>query len=412
MHSTDNRQFPAVIVCIAVIVWAIAVPARNISDPTNPLKGTLTIHDPSSIQKDGDSYYTFGSHGSALTSNDRITWKSGTSVIRRLGTQSWWAVHGGDIWAPECVRMDGVWYFFYSVSAWMEFNSAIGVATSPTIDPDNPEYQWEDQGLVIDSLQAADGGPMVNVIDPGTFLDDDGKWYMIFGSFQGGVRLIELDRATGKPVHDPPEPVVITTHLGEASFLLHWKEYYYCTVSTGTCCKGMESTYKIVYGRATSVEGPYTNREGRSFKSGSFTDLLSRDYDDDGAVLHAGMGCSGFFWDNDTLLISYHAYTAPGGDALLNIKPICLDSEGWLTMDPEKGTPITGGPTEISRGNRTAGRPVKKPADAFVRKFHFGNGLMNSEGPMYSITGKRCNRAKNGRLPAGIYIEKRGNISN
>lgn len=379
-------------------------------DPTNPLNGNLVIHDPSSIQKDGAGYYTFGSHGTGLSSKDRITWSNVTSPIKSLGTKSWWKEHGGDIWAPECVRMDGVYYFFYSISAWMKFNSAIGVATGTTLDPKDPSYEWVDQGLVIDSLQAADGGPMVNVIDPGTFLDDDGKWYLIFGSFQGGIRLIELDRATGKPVNDPPEPVVITDHLGEASFLLHWNDYYYCTVSTGKCCKGMESTYMIVYGRSTSLEGPYTSRDGRDFKSGHFTVLLERDYDENHSVLHAGMGCSGFFWDNDTLFMSYHAYTAPRGDALLNIKPVYLDSEGWLTMVPEKGTVIVREQTGISRKPPIL-TACKKHRTVIARKFISENTAIYSGKLMYSITGKRYSGKSTDCLPAGVYVEVKREVS-
>lgn len=394
-------------ICLVMAFGVVSLKAASSGDPTNPLKGTLGIHDPSSIQKLNGVYYTFGTGGGGLTSKDRITWSRGDNPISRMGTQAWWAAHGGNIWAPECVPMDGVYYFFYSVSAWMEFNSAIGVATNATLDPSDPNYLWVDKGLVIDSLQAADGGPMVNVIDPGAFLDDDSKWYMIFGSYQGGIRLIELNRATGKPVSDPPKPVKLTDHLGEASFLLHWKNYYYCTVSTGKCCDGMNSTYQIVQGRATSVKGPYTNREGRSFLTGSFTNLLSRDYAADGSVLHAGMGCSGFFWDNDTLFMSYHAYTAPSGAALLNIKPVYLDAQGWLTMDPANGTIITGGQTTIgAKGVQVS--VSGKSRSFYAKRFFYEPTPARSHGSIYTINGKRCRIGMTERLPGGVYIECRG----
>jgi arabinan endo-1,5-alpha-L-arabinosidase len=108
----------------------------------------------------------------------------------------------------------------------MVFNSAIGVATNTTLNPDDVNYKWVDKGIVIDSLEAADGGPMVNVIDPSTFVDSDGKWYLAFGSFQNGCRLLELNQATGKPLNSPAHPTEITNGLGEASFIVHWKNYY------------------------------------------------------------------------------------------------------------------------------------------------------------------------------------------
>ncbi|MBN1306920.1 MAG: arabinan endo-1,5-alpha-L-arabinosidase [Chitinispirillaceae bacterium] len=404
MRSITMPRVWVYAVCIIITFGIAALMSAASRDPTNQLKGSLTIHDPSSLLMQGGTYYTFGTGGGGLISKDRITWSRGDNPISRMGKQSWWAVHGGDIWAPECALMDGVYYFFYSVSAWMEFNSAIGVATNTTLDQSDSDYRWADQGVVIDSLQAADGGPMVNVIDPATFFDDDGKWYLIFGSFQGGIRLIELNRATGKPLTETVHPVKITDHLGEASFLLHLNDYYYCTVSTGICCKAMESTYQIVQGRATSVVGPYTNREGRSFKTGSSTGLLSRDYDSDGSVLHAGMGCSGFFWDRDTLFMSYHAYTAPDGAALLNIKPVYLDPEGWLTMDPSEGTIITGEKSAISRAGLNA-PPTGQCRSPFAKRL-FGDGTaVRSAGRFYSIDGKRVDGPATGRLPFGVYIE-------
>jgi hypothetical protein len=167
----------------------------------------------------------------------------------------------------------------------------------------------------------------------------------------------------------------------------------------------MESTYMIVYGRATSVQGPYTTREGRDFKSGHFTVLLERDYDENREILHAGMGCSGFFWDNDTLFMSYHTYTPPTGDALLNIRPVYLDADGWLTMNPDEGTLISGGQSGI---REKIGNTVPAfPAHTTIRsKFISGNTKVNSGTRKYSLTGKRCTITGNGHLPTGIYIEQ------
>ena len=131
MLNIVNRAVFAAIPFVLIVFYG-AVHVADAGDPTNPLKGNLTIHDPSSIQNDNGIYYTFGSHGTGLSSKDRITWNPVTSPVKSMGTKSWWKEHGGDIWAPECVRMDGSYYFFYSISAWMEFNSAIGVATGTT----------------------------------------------------------------------------------------------------------------------------------------------------------------------------------------------------------------------------------------------------------------------------------------
>jgi arabinan endo-1,5-alpha-L-arabinosidase len=330
-----------------------------------------------------------------------------------VGTQTWWAIHGGQIWAPEVAFVNGVYYCFYSVSAWMNFNSAIGVATNTTLDANNPNYKWIDKGMVVDSLQASDGGAMVNVIDPGTFMDDNGKWYLAFGSFQGGCRLLELNKSTGKPLNNPPHPTKITTNLGEASFIFHWKNYYYYVVSRGGCCNAMSSTYQVVYGRTTSVTGSYMSKpttgypNGRSFLSGNYTILLSRD-SLNGKILHAGMGGQSFFWDHDTLFMDYHAYTAPNGTSYLNIKPVYADSLGWLTMDPTKGKVITGAPTTIVNHSNTE-YSIAPVAHKFRAIHYIGDGTtissLSVSGKLYSITGQRLITTKS--LPSGLYIENK-----
>jgi arabinan endo-1,5-alpha-L-arabinosidase len=403
---------------IIISVYLSFAIAQSSVDPTNNLTGSIQIHDPSSVIKCGNTYYVYQTGGGSKSSPDRKNWTDGASIIsgaNAVGTQSWWTTHGGEIWAPEVAYMDGVYYCFYSVSVWMGFNSAVGVATNVTLDQSSSSYKWVDKGIVMDSLQAADGGPMVNVIDPSTFLDDDGKWYLAFGSYQGGVRLAEISRTTGKPVNNPAHPIKITGSLGEASFIFHWKNYYYYTVSRGTCCSGMNSTYQIVYGRAASVKGPYTTKTGASFLNNSYTVLLTGDKAADGSVLHAGMGGQSFFWDHrgigaiDTLFMDYHAYTAPSGTSYLNIKPVFADANGWLTVDPTQGTIITR--TTSTSIQRTKVQGAQKSAFIGYSIHLVGNALGATKAPvgqLYSITGRLLNGNAQKILNNGIVIEKKG----
>jgi Beta-xylosidase len=398
-------------VCLSVIM------AQSSVDPTNNLTGSIQIHDPSSIIKCGNTYYVYQTGGGSKSSPDRKNWTDGASIIsgaNAIGNQAWWVIHGGEIWAPEVAFLDGVYYCFYSVSVWMGFNSAVGVATNTTLDQSSSNYKWVDKGIVMDSLQAADGGPMVNVIDPSTFLDDDGKWYLAFGSYQGGVRLAELNRATGNPINNPAHPIKITGSLGEASFIFHWKNYYYYTVSRGTCCAGMNSTYQIVYGRAASVKGPYTTKTGASFLNNNYTVLLTGDKAADGSVLHAGMGGQSFFWDHrgngaiDTLFMDYHAYTAPSGTSYLNIKPMFADANGWLTVDPTQGTIITRTITVSNQKTIIHGASMSASAGCTIHLV--GDAFSPAKSPagqLYSITGRLLIGNAWKKLHNGIVIDKK-----
>ena len=40
-----------------------------------------------------------------------------------------------------------------------------------------------------------------NCIDPAVFYDADGKMWMVYGSWSGGIFLLELDEETGYPIH-------------------------------------------------------------------------------------------------------------------------------------------------------------------------------------------------------------------
>jgi arabinan endo-1,5-alpha-L-arabinosidase len=292
----------------------------------NGLKGQLAVHDPVMI-KQGDIYYIFSTGMRIKTSKDRVNWINAGTVFGKDSMQ-WWKndiPEKTGLWAPDIHYSNGKYQLYYSVSAWMNFNSSIGYATNTTLDPGDPAYKWVDQGQVI---SFKNGGEGVNVIDPNIFIDTDGSKYLIYGSYKAGLRLVELDYKTGKLKKDPPDLITITTSLGEGSFIIKGPKYYYVFASRGRCCAGDSSTYQIVTGRAENVKGPYLNKEGQSWVDNKYTVFLAGD-----STEH-GRGHNGFFTEHDTTFIVYHAYThSAGGASLLNIKPMYIDKNGWPTMD-------------------------------------------------------------------------------
>jgi len=299
-------------------------------DNLNPLKGDIRVHDPVMI-KEGNRYYVFhtGKGISTKTSTDKINWKRAGSVFSSTNLPAWHKSdipnQDGNLWAPDIYYHDGKYFLYYSVSAWMNFNSSLGLATNTTLDTTSPNYKWIDEGQVI---SYKNGGEGVNVIDPQFFLDRDGRAWLFYGSYQKGLRLAELDRKTGKLLKDPPSLITITTSLGEGVFMIRGPEYYYIFASRGKCCSGMASTYQIVMGRAKTVQGPYLNREGQSWTDNKYSLFLAGD------STEPGRGHNGFFTEGDTTFIVYHAYTrAANGASLLNIKPLYIDKDGWPSLN-------------------------------------------------------------------------------
>jgi arabinan endo-1,5-alpha-L-arabinosidase len=172
---------------VATFCAAIAQP-----DTLNPLKGDIRVHDPVMI-KEGGTYYVFqtGLGIGVKTSRDRINWKRDSSVFSRNHIPAWFKNdipdQKGDVWAPDIHYGDGKYQLYYSVSAWMNFNSSVGYATNITLDRNDPRYKWEDQGQVI---SYKNGGAGVNVIDPNVFVDNDKKVWLFFGSYQKGLLMV------------------------------------------------------------------------------------------------------------------------------------------------------------------------------------------------------------------------------
>src|SRR5258706_2494548 len=214
-------------------------------DTLNPLKGDIRVHDPVMI-KQGDTYYIFhtGKGISVKTSKDKITWKRAGSIFSVNELPAWHKreIPGqdGSLWAPDIHYYKGKYYLYYAVSAWMNFNSGIGLATNTTLDSSDPAYHWKDEGLVINYKN---GGEGVNVIDPNYFMDKDGKGWLFYGSYKAGLRCVQVDPLSGKLINDPPQLTVITKALGEGVFIIKGEGNYYIFASRGICCKGMQSTY-------------------------------------------------------------------------------------------------------------------------------------------------------------------------
>lgn len=296
----------------------------------NHLKGDLRVHDPAMI-KDGNTYYVY-STGMGIpfkTSKDMIHWKNAGRVFTKKTTPKWFTKdipeQKGDVWAPDIHYYKGKYYLYYAVSAWMNFNSSIGLATNTTLDPNNPAYKWVDQGQVI---SYKNGGKGVNVIDPNVFIDKDGKVWLVYGSYKAGVRLTQLNPKNGLLQNNPPKIIKLTNGLGEGSFIIKGPKYYYLFVSRGRCCAGLKSTYQVVMGRATKIEGPYLNKKGESMLDNKYSLFLAGDYQE------PGRGGNSFFTEGDTTYIVYHAYTRSAhGMPLLNIKPVYMNKDGWPTMN-------------------------------------------------------------------------------
>lgn len=320
-------------------VTATVPPPGATAPPAPPEENAIialaTIHDPVLIAQDDTFYlYSTGSpeHGplKAHRSQELADW---TSLSAPFALPEWTkaAVPGAQgAWAPDISRYEGGYRLYYSVSTFGSQVSAIGLATSPTLDPDSPDYRWTDRGLVVSSKV----GDNYNAIDPNFVTDREGRAWLSFGSFWGGLMLVELDSATGLPVvgaeitniasrPDDPENAI------EAPFIFEREGWYYLLASFDRCCNGVNSTYKTVIGRSRDIDGAYLDRDGRSMLDGGGTILAAADPSD----RFQGPGHPGHLRDAEGRdLLVFHAYDADaGGRPTLRIAELVWEA-GWPSI--------------------------------------------------------------------------------
>jgi arabinan endo-1,5-alpha-L-arabinosidase len=301
---------------LAVTAAAALVSRQNV----NPgrVTGDTFIHDPTVVKTPGGTYLAaFTADNVGLkTSTDRTTWRDAGSAFP--GGAPWTTPYTGgarNLWAPDLSYHNGQYYLYYSASSFGSSKSAIFLATSTS----GASGSWTNQGLVVEST--ANSG--YNAIDPNLIVDAQGKWWLSFGSFWSGLKIVELNSGTGKPINNNLVSIAARPSNGgavEAPYIVRRGNYYYLWASFDSCCKGAASTYRIMVGRSTSVTGPYVDRTGRSMMDGGGTQMMSSH-----GSIH-GPGHNAVFTDNDADVLVYHYYNN-AGTAQLGINLIRYEND-------------------------------------------------------------------------------------
>lgn len=304
----------------------------------------VSVHDPSiAVAKDG-TYYAFGSHIDAARSKDLIKWETFTNgyattnnkIFGNLATNlaepfKWAGDHDCDasnysVWAPDVFwnpqydngnGTKGA-YMMYFCTTSTYCRSVIAFATSQNIEG---PYTYKksliysgftkdtayDAGSRIDKKYTNTNIPQLirdkkmsagvnnewfngntaynteyapNAIDPTIFEDKNGKLWMTYGSWSGGIFILEINPATGEAIHPTKESKSASgnrivdkyfgtriaggyTVSGEGPYILYDKnsDYYYLYVSY----EGLNADqgYNMRLFRSKNPDGPYTDASGR-----------------------------------------------------------------------------------------------------------------------------------------------------
>ncbi|KAI9151456.1 putative arabinan endo-1,5-alpha-L-arabinosidase A [Paramyrothecium foliicola] len=290
----------------------------------------VNTHDPTIIRRDDGTYFRFSTGGRVAVHTAPSLegpWKyegaalpDGSSIPLE-GNQ--------DLWAPDIFEHDGTYYIYYSVSRFGVQDSAIGVASSPTMDIGT----WTDHGST--GVQSTEGDRF-NAIDA-NLINVNGQLYMSFGSFWEDLFLWPMENPLTIAPGSSPQQIAFdppTTAL-EAPYIFQHDKFFYLFFSKGKCC-GYDAEmpapgeeYQIKVCRSATIDGEYVDSKGASCNQGG-GDVVLKSH---GSVY--GAGHQGVYNDPTHGPVLYYHYV----DTNIGFR----DGEkqfGWNYLDFSSGWPV------------------------------------------------------------------------
>jgi arabinan endo-1,5-alpha-L-arabinosidase len=363
---------------------------------TGDVSSGVSVHDPSII-KDGDTYYIFGSHMTAAKCDDLLSWESiadGYTTTNPVYGQIYDVkeeafAYAGDktslietdddgthVWAPDVIynKTTGLYYMYYCTSStWNASNLCYGTS-------ENVEGPYEWQGALIysgfdkDTIKGTDVLDYVdeeyalknyvrnnsyntdeypNAIDPTVFYDEDDRMWMVYGSWSGGIFLLEIDPETGKVIHpEADEENSVDAYFGkrllggghksiEGPYIMYDEAdgYYYLFVSYGNLTSS--GGYQVRVFRSETVDGEYVDMNGAypliDDDHQLFGLKLTGNYklpSLDKAYMATGHN-SAFIDDDGKMYLVYHTRFNDGGEGHSpRVHQMFANEDGWLCELP------------------------------------------------------------------------------
>lgn len=353
----------------------------------------VSVHDPSIEVFDG-RYYIFGSHMTGAYSDDMQTWTYigktyndknplfNNLFEEGLGIFDYSGDYGDGsyaVWAEDVIyneAMGKYMMYFCTSSTYIKSNLCFATADAPegpytyqgpllysgftaeTIDQTDV-YDYVSEEFAAENYLELNGEYdndfWPNCIDPAPFFDADGRMWMTYGSWSGGIFLIELDPETGLVIHPEADPENnVDAYFGkrlmggghksiEGPYIEYDAEagYYYLYVSYGALQQN--GGYQIRVFRSETVDGDYVDMNGQYPTMGynhSYYGLkLSGNYNLP-SLKYAYMATGGqstFIDEDGKRYCCFHSRFKDNGEHHEPVvKQLFINEEGWPVMAPYK----------------------------------------------------------------------------
>lgn len=359
---------------------------QNGSSESGPSFTNVTVHDPSVIKVE-DEYYVFGSHLAGAKTSDLMNWQSVASevnaanplfdnVLEELEEALEWS-ETDTLWAMDIIQLeDGRYYMYYNACRGDSPLSAMGVAVA-----DDIEGPYENIELFLRSGNKDSSGEPgylhpnynanihPNAVDPHVYYDQTGNLWMMYGSYSGGLFVLQMDPDTGLPLPDQGygEHVMGGNHSRiEAAYVLYspQSEYYYLFTSFGGL--DADGAYNMRVARSESPDGPFLDAMGNDMadvKSDPERELFDDESIEDGAMKLMGnfqfAGGDGYvspghnsaYYDQESgeHLIFFHTrFPGRGEEHEVRVHEMFINANDWPVIAPHRYAPLSESEQELS----------------------------------------------------------------
>ena len=322
--------------------------------------GTYNVHDPA-CRKVGDYYYMYSTDAiyrenrkaareknvplgyiQMRRSKDLVNWEFLGWVFPEIPAEAVaWVKEKADgkgatnIWAPYMVDCgDGSFRLYYCVSAFGMNTSYIGMAEAAS-----PEGPWIQKGAVV----RTDKSSKMNAIDPSVIADENGKQWMHYGSYFGGLYCVELNPATGLAMKAGDQGHLVARRANwrkdnlEAPEIIRHESTgkYYLFQSY----EPLMTTYNVRVARADSAEGPFYDFHGKvvSDTTNNFP-ILTAPYRFNNHPGWLGTAHCGVFDDGkgNYFMALQGRYATDTGMMVLHLRQVFMTPSGWPVVSPER----------------------------------------------------------------------------
>ena len=370
-------------------------PPVSVTDPTFPTDVTFSevgVHDPSVIRLDDGTFYIFGSHMAYASSTDLVNWTqlnpaaannedaaANTPLFNTYPSEVSEGIDwvGGNIgsWASDVIQLgDGRYYFYYNHCALPDTGNCVSRSYLGVAVSDNIDGPYEDLGLILTTGhvgeenpgingEAYDGNVHPNAIDPDVFFDKEGRLWMVYGSYSGGIWIMEMDPQTGMAL---PDQGYGTKLMGgfysaiEGPYMIYSPEsdYYYLFTSFG----GYNNAdgYNMRIARSRNPDGPFVDSLGQDMigASGGWSSIEQYGNKVMGGFLfdvnpgeagsdngYMAPGHNSAYYDEETgkYFVIFHT-RFPGSGEFHNVRvhEMFVNEDGWLVVAPHRYVPVEG----------------------------------------------------------------------